>query len=215
MKQASVYKKILSYLYPVLIRKSSGTKNSVLELFLYRGQYQLGTFDALYSDGDRYTPLVKAFKIIRKSLPGINKVLVLGTGLGSAVQILNKQGFSPAFTLVENDATVLNWALELLPQYRADAVCEDAAVFIEKETGIRYDLIVVDIFTGRIVPEFVTTGVFLKNCRRKITPGGFMILNYIVNSKQDWLDARENLDAVFPNNKIHDLGINRLVIAQV
>ncbi|MCD6063487.1 MAG: hypothetical protein K0R82_1398 [Flavipsychrobacter sp.] len=189
----------------------------MLELFLYRGQYQLGTSDALYSDGSRYAPLVTAFNTIKSHLPRVGKVLVLGTGLGSAVQILNKQGFYPAFTLVENDLTVLNWALELFPEtVKKDItpVCEDAKVYIGLEQQ-EYDLVIVDIFVDRVVPGFATTEEFLNKCRRRINPGGHLVFNYIVNSKRDWEHAWANIRAVFPSSHVIDRGINKIITAQV
>ena len=76
-----------SLLYPVRIRKSSSTVNPVLELFYFQGRYMLGTPDAVYSDGDRYRPLVAAFTApgLKPHLGNVRNVLVLGTGLASAV----------------------------------------------------------------------------------------------------------------------------------
>lgn len=201
----------------MLIRKSSSTKNSVLELFLFRGQYQLGTYNALYSDGSRYVPLVTAFKALKPNLPGVGKVLVLGTGLGSAVQILDKQGFRPAFTLVENDVTILNWAMELLPdtlKNNIKPVCEDADIYMQQQSEM-YDLVVIDVFTNRVVPAFVTTIEFLNKCRRSIHPGGHLVLNYIVNLNEEWKLASANINEVFTSNRVIDHGINKIVIASV
>ncbi|WP_276131996.1 hypothetical protein [Polluticoccus soli] len=189
----------------------------MLELFLYRGQYQLGTYDALYSDGARYVPLVTAFKELKPKLPAVHEVLVLGTGLASAVQILDKKGFHPAFTLVENDVTVLNWAMELLPDKLKEnikPVCEDAELYMQQQSN-SYDLLVVDVFINRVVPPFVTAIPFLNKCRRSINPGGHFVLNYIVNSNEEWKLASANINEVFPSSHVIDRGINKIVIAPV
>ena len=189
----------------------------MLELFLFKGQYQLCTPDAIYSDGDRYRPLVLAFKQLKAKLPEIKKVLVLGGGLGSAVQVLDSFGFRPSCTLIDCDRIVLDWSVELMRPHlrpRVTVVCKDAEEYVDKETEL-YDLVIVDVFTGRIVPGFVTSQKFLENCRRRLLPGGHIVINYIINSKQDWTSAAQNIDAVFPNNKKPEHGINEVIIAPV
>lgn len=215
MISISFYKKFLSCLYPVMLRRSSSRKNPILELFVFRGQYQLATYDALYSDGNRYRPLVKAFRTISHSLPKVNNVLILGTGLGSAVQILAKYKLHPAYTFVDDDELVLKWAMELLPGPREniDVICGSAEEVIDTLTET-YDLVVIDVFESRVVPFFVTSKDFLEKCRQRTNPGGHIVLNYIINSKNDWKTAKANIDAIFPGNNCFDLGINQVITAQ-
>lgn len=111
--QLTFFQIIGSLFYPVLIRRASSAVNPVLELYRYRGRWQLATADALYSDGGQYRPLLAAFRTLKPQLPAVKNMLVLGTGLGSAVQILHEMGHHPACTLVELDEKVLQWALEL------------------------------------------------------------------------------------------------------
>ena len=92
---------------PVLIRRSAGSVNSRLLLYLYRNQFQLATSDVYYSDGTRYEPVVAVINALKPVMPGIKKVLVLGTGLGSIVDIVHAQKFFPKFTLVEIDKVIL------------------------------------------------------------------------------------------------------------
>src|ERR1043165_7591420 len=153
----SFRQKIQGLLYPIRIRTSSSALNPVLELYYYQGRYILATKDAIYSDGEKYRPLVKAFESprLQSALSHVRNVLVLGTGLASAVHILSAKGFHPQFTLVEIDALVLEWAQEFLPaNVQVQAVNEDAFTFIAKDIH-SYDLVIVDIFFGRDVPERV------------------------------------------------------------
>lgn len=199
----------------MLIRRSFSTKNPVLELFFYRGRFQLATDDALYSDGHRYRPLVKAFNKMKDELPGVRSVLMLGTGLGSAAQILKRHGVYPAYTMIDNDETVLRWASEVIPAIKdMTLVCDDAKLFMDKNDR-QYDLVIIDIFRGQVVPGFVTTKDFLEKCRQAVMPGGHMVFNYIIHSADEWKAAEEHLDAVYPGNKKYEFGINRIVIAQV
>ncbi|MBS1688882.1 MAG: class I SAM-dependent methyltransferase [Bacteroidetes bacterium] len=217
MQKISPYKRFLSYFYPVRIHTASGSNNPVLELYLYRGRWQLATIDALYSDGNKYTPLVRAFKEVKTKLQGVKKILVLGTGLGSAVQIFHSMGYKAQFTLVDNDAVILKWAMELMnEQLLSDItpVCADAKTFItdNKETC---DMLIVDIFQGRVVPGFVTGNNFLQECRRHINTGGIFIMNYIAIREAEWANVKRSIDQVFPTVKVLNKGLNRIIIATV
>lgn len=214
MSQISTLKKLFSYLAPVQLRNSKGKENPFLELLYYRGQYQLATKDALYSDGDRYTPLKIAFKHIGTGLNNISNVLVLGTGLASAVHILSKKGYSPAYTLVEHDSLILQWALELLPEdSNVTSVCADAQKYMT-DHNTQYDMVIVDIFNSRNVPEFVTTHQFMTQCRNCINKEGYFVFNYIIQNMEDWQPIDTILREVFPQCYYIDDGINRIVVAR-
>ncbi len=187
----------------------------MLELFYFRGRYILGVEDAVYSDGDRYRPLVAAFRspVLKPVLADVKEVLVLGTGLASAVHVLQRYGHRPRFRLVEIDRQVLDWAVEFLPPgTTAEPICTDAFDFIESDRG-RYDLIVVDLFFGRKVPDGVLQQPFLAACRLRLAPGGRLVLNYMVEEERGALRAREALQSAFDREvKEIAFGINRVYI---
>lgn len=217
MLQIPLYKKLLSYLYPVQIAKASTAQNTVLELCLSNGQFQLATYDALYSDGDKYRPLTIAFNHIGASLSTIKNVLVLGTGLGSAAQILHSKGYKPSYTFVEYDSTILQWAMQTLPADVVNiskAIHTDASSFVD-DCSSTYDLVVVDIFNSKVVPAFVTTADFLKKSHRCINPGGYFVLNYMLLNNTDWEYVMQTVKTIFPNLTILENGINRIMIATV
>lgn len=212
---SSFAQKIRSYLYPVKIRKSTGGVNPLLELFLYKGQWQLATEDAIYSDGNRYRPLRLAFGKIKQHLPDVKNALFLGTGLGSGVSILTKMGFYPHIDLVEIDATILSWAKELLPQEvipNLNFICADAQNFIQQNSR-KYDLIVADIFMSREVPDFVTGSDFLTGCKDSLAEGGVFILNYIITQKENWETVHQRIHELFPHLNIYSLGLNKVWVA--
>lgn len=212
----SFLKRLLSYLYPVKVKKSASAVNPVLELFYYQGQWQLATEDAVYSDGTRYRPLTLAFQKLKKELPNVQNILVLGTGLGSAVTILDQMKLHPSMTLVELDAQIIKWTKETLPQHllpQLKFICDDAALFMEKNQE-RYDLVIVDIFNSRIVPAFVMTEKFLAQCKNALNKNGRLVLNYIINQKENWETSQENFSQIFPNHTIYESGLNRIFIAR-
>ncbi len=218
MHSIPLYKKILSLVYPVVVHTAEESDKLPLpQLYLYRGQYQVATNDALYSDGTRYRPLKIAFKKIESKLAATTNVLVLGTGLGSAVHILYSKGYTPQYTLVDYDKITLRWAMELLPApvaAKTNAILSDAETFMQTHTAA-YDLLIIDIFKGRVVPAFVMAPAFLQNCRRCMTPAAILILNYMVNNEAEWQANLKTFQQVFPNHQVIATGINRLIIATV
>ena len=211
----STFQTIRSWFSPLFIRRDSSEVNPVLELYYFRGHYQLATADALYSDGVYYRPLLTAFTALKKQLPSIKKVLVLGTGLGSAVQILARNGYHPDFTLVELDEKILKWAMALMPKNvkaRITPVCANAQNFLD-DHSTKYDLIVVDVFEGRHVPGFVLSDDFLQQCSVHLNSGGRLVLNYMISETQTEEKAKAALEAAFDTVKTYPFHINRVFIA--
>ena len=211
------FKKLLSFIYPVSLRRSEGALNAHLEIFLYRNQLRLATADAFYSDGDRYFPATATVADLKNFMPSVNNVLVLGAGLGSMVYVLHKKDRHPHVTLVENDKVILRWAMEFMPDAIAqnvEPVCTDAMAFIDKNTR-NYDLIFIDVFNGRVVPDFVFTPVFLGHCRNSLAPGGHVAFNYIVNEERQWEKVNNIFSSAFPGSHVLDRGINRILIGGI
>ncbi len=154
-----------------------------------------------------------AFDELGKDLATVKDVLVLGTGLGSAVQILRSKGLSPSVVMVDIDKKVLELAQHMLHTQKAMSfVCADAHEFVSKTTE-KFDLLIVDVFRSRIVPGSITARAFLEKCRQ-IT-GKYLVLNYIITDEEEWLSVSENINSVFPGNKILNNGINRIIVARV
>ena len=131
-----------------MLRQSAGAVNDRLFLYLYRNQFQLATEDAIYSDGDRYEPAKATVTHLTPFLPEMKKVLILGTGIGSMVRVLRRNGFVPSCTIVEKDKIVLQWAMELFEgeNYKnIEPVCSDAQVYMEQNKQ-KFDFIFIDIF---------------------------------------------------------------------
>lgn len=211
------YKQLLSFLYPIRIERRSSPHHPVLDLYLHRNQWLLATEDAWYSNGKRYRPLLTAFKQIKEELVAAHHVLVLGTGLASAVHILEDMGFHPTYTLVDIDKAVLDLAIELMPGHnlsRIQPVCVDAQLFMQKNKK-QYPLIVCDVFMGRDVPGFVSSAAFLEQCKRGLQPGGHFILNYLEKNESLYREVCLLMDRVFSGYKCIEFGINKIFVASV
>ena len=215
--QLSIAQQLLSLLVPVRIRTGTSVFHPVLELYRYRGRWQLATEDALYSDGAIYSPLRKAFGALGDQLAKVETVLVLGAGLGRAVYVLERVSLRPRITLVDLDEQVLQWAIETLEEAdhadHVEVVCEDASQYVLLDTAT-YDLLIIDLFRGRVVPDFATSVEFLKQCRHRLSSSGILVFNYIVNDKDAWKHVKTVLDTVFSSHRIIRHGINRIVLVE-
>jgi len=197
----------------VTLRKASTPENPVLELVLVSGRFQLATREAYYSDGDKYEPAIVTCRHFASILPSLKNVLVLGTGLGSIIDVMRSMGSHPEFTLVEKDKVVLQWAMELAGEdVKMRPICEDAGDFILRDNN-KYDFIFVDVFNGRYVPPFVTSKLFLSAVRARLADNGRLALNYIINDAGEWEDMNMNFAEVFPGHKVLERRENRIFVA--
>jgi spermidine synthase len=181
---------------------------------LYYNRFQLATREVFYSDGDKYIPALETCSHFKAFLPQVQQVLVLGTGLGSLVQVIDRKGYKPFFTLVELDKVVLKWALELVTAEAAERivpVCEDAATYMRRNKR-QYNLIFIDIFNSNIVPAFVYSEEFLLQCRESVAPGGHLAFNYMVIDKKEWEAVQRVFSIVFPGYKVISRGVNKILV---
>jgi predicted membrane-bound spermidine synthase len=209
--------KLGSFFIPIKVWKGSSPVNPVLELFLFKGEWQLGTINALYSSGTRYKPLVIGFRAIQGYLSSVQNVLVLGAGLGSAPSILSEMGHFPFTTLVDIDEVIISWARELTAstlKSKVSYVVADARAFMIANQQ-KYDLLVVDIFNNREVPKFVFEVSFLNACKFSLNKNGHVVANYMINSLEEWTLFLNTFKSIFPSVTVIELGLNRILIAKV
>lgn len=226
------HQRLLSYLQPILLDRSPSEISGHLELRLYHNRFQLRTADALYSDGRRYFPAVAVARHLSAFLPTVKRVLILGAGLGSIVQVMRARGLHPQYTLVEKDKAVLRWTRQILstdesqgaragrPKQELDhddeyeeSLLDDAETFMARNQRT-FDLVFVDVFAGREVPDFVTTPTFLDRCRSALSPGGRVALNYLEVSQDGWNRLREVFGDIFPGYHVISRNDNRVLLSR-
>lgn len=216
--QLSVLQKALSYLVPVRVLATQSPQHARLELYRYRGRWQLATEDAFYSDGAAYSPLRKAFRALQKEVRQWQDVLVLGAGIGSAVMVLDKKhNLRPNITLVDLDEEILTLAGEILAAEghaaHVELICENAETYVTLEERT-FDAVVIDVFRGREVPQFALQPFFLQNCLSRLRPGGRLIMNFIINSDREWETFQQTLATVVPGYQTLAIGVNRIILGQ-
>lgn len=199
------FKKILSYLIDIQLDRASTPLNSKLELSLRQGRFYLTTENAVYSFGDLYDNFRQTFHRIDFSKNKIEKMLILGFGLGSVPYML-EQVFHQNIrcTGIEADGKIVEWANQhILPTLTSPTklIHEDALIFIENNAE-KFDLIVIDLFMDDLVPGQFETTDFLENIKVALSPNGLILFNRLADTPQALHDTQtffdEKFKSIFP-----------------
>lgn len=194
------YKRLLSYLIPITIEKTIGQHMTILLVQLYCGELLLLTPDAIYSYGLKYRPFRNTFSMIREELSSVKRFLLLGTGLGSALTLLQtKYRCFPESTLVDYDEDVLKLSIKygnLNALHNVSWVCSDATQFLQTNNK-QFDLVGVDLFRELVLPEFVTGDDFIALCRRALSEKGICIFNLIFKDDNEIVATEKKLKNQF------------------
>ena len=207
----SFWKLLKSYFHDISIEKSGSPYNPYLEVLLVQGRHQLVTKDAVYSFDDKYINFYKAFKKINWKDNNIEKVLVLGLGLGSVILMLEKKfGLKLDYTAIEIDSAICQLAqkytLSDLDSF-VEVICTDAMSFLEI-TEEKYDFIIMDIFQSALIPPKFQSDEFLKLLGSRLNNKGLLLFNRMNITERDDRENntfRNRFNNVYPD--MHELKI--------
>jgi spermidine synthase len=178
-EQAGLLKKIVSYLYPIILKTYSSGINGILEVTLSNGRKILDTARSNYSYGSVQRILERGLKEIHFNQT-IKSVLVLGLGGGSIVQTIRVTFKSEAFiTLVEIDPEMIAIAKKEfgIAAYPGIRIIQADAVDFIKTCRDTFDLIVVDVFIIDTIPAIFTEPDFLIALTKRLNPRAKLIYN--------------------------------------
>ena len=107
-----MFKKILSYFYPITIYNKKSDISRTLEVTLYNGKTLLNTKNTNYSYGSLQTVLKKGLLTICKSeINKMNNILLLGVAGGSVIKtLITDFEFTKSIVGVELDAEIIEIA---------------------------------------------------------------------------------------------------------
>jgi spermidine synthase len=212
-------RELLSHVYEFPVEQVESKYSTILNVSLYQGRYLLSTRNAVYSFEEKYDSFSEAFKKLNIEKRNIQKVLLLGFGLGSIPQILHQQyNVNCHYTAIEIDPVVIYLAKRYAykPEHsKIDIFCADAYDFVKAEQD-KYDLICVDVFIDDTVPENAESEVFLYNLKRILKDNGLLIYSHLNNDKiqqtTNNMFKREHFKKVFsPSREIETRGNLMLV----
>ncbi len=159
-----------------------------LRLVLRSGKPQLITTDTIYSNGMKYRPFGRSYTKIYPEAGAPQNMLLLGAGMGSALEILQKQyDYRPSATLVDNQGQILTWSQDYSPLEAKEEIQwveQDAQDFL-KSTSEKYDLIGVDLFMRLEPRSFIYDESFVKSLSDATATDGHVIINTIVRNGEE------------------------------
>ena len=184
-----MFKKLLSYLYPITIYSKHSAISKTIEVTLYNGKTLLNTKNTNYSFGSLQAILKKGLLDIGQAeINKMESILILGVAGGSVVQTLVTDfSFTNTITGVEIDNEIIDVAnlyfnLDKIPNFKC--VIADAEEFVQSDAN-QYDLIVIDIFKDTEMPEFLFEESFISNCKHLLNKKGCILFNTMLLNKSN------------------------------
>lgn len=184
-----MFKKIISYLYPINLHKTTSEISKSLEVTLVNGQVVLDSLNTNYSYGSLQRVLRKGLLNIGfENIKPMNHILVLGVAGGSVIKTLvDEIGYSGKITGIELDEKVIDLANKhfgLDKIKNLNIIHHEAFEFVLK-TKLKYDLIIVDIFQDTAMPGFLFENFFQNRLTEILNLNGFILFNTMILKEHD------------------------------
>ena len=152
--------------------------------------------------------------------PNPRRVLIAGLGGGSLPSALTTLFPEAQIDVIEIDRAVVNVAKEFFDFEVTDQVSvivNDARVYVKRAALLekKYDLVILDAFTGDYIPEHLLTLEFLQEVRSIMTPDGVLVANTFSTSRfyDHESETYQRAFGEFFNFKLPSSG-NRIIIAR-
>ena len=184
-----MFKKIISYFYPINLHKTTSEISKSLEVTLVNGQVVLDSLNTNYSYGSLQRVLRKGLLNIGfENIKPMNHILVLGVAGGSVIKTLvDEVGYSGKITGIELDEKVIDLANEhfgLDKIKNLNIIHHEAFEFVLK-TKLKYDLIIVDIFQDTTMPSFLFENFFQNRLTEILNVDGYILFNTMILKEHD------------------------------
>lgn len=193
-------KKLLSYLYPINLYKTTSEISKTLEVTLVNGELVLDSLHTNYSYGSLQRVLRKGLKFIGfDTIKSMSHILVLGVAGGSVIKTLvDEIGYNKKITGIELDAEVIEIAAQHfgLDQIKNLNLIQHEAFEFVLKTKLKYDLIIVDIFQDTHMPNFLFESFFQLRMIEILNNDGYILFNTMILNKADEI-RNENYSQFF------------------
>lgn len=200
-----------SYVYPQKIEVVSSQINNKIEVVQYCGKYSLHVQKLSQSGRLVQTLWKKGVQKAHEGKKDVSKILVLGMGGGSVIEVLTKQYPKAKIKAIEIDRTMITLGRKYfhLNSYKNVSIeIADAIEWVKNKKKEKYELIIVDLFIGNKVPKELETIKFLVNSKKCLSVKGTIIINRI--QKKTSIQFEKTLTSVFNSVKIQKVLINYL-----
>lgn len=178
---------MLSYFFPWLFSKKVPTlHNGNMRLTKSFGQWELIGRDGT-EQGSRYMNALwrKVFRKAMKLGVAPKRSLVLGVAIGGTYHQLSRYWPEVRITGVDWEPELLRLAEEVgawKADERVETIFGDALDVVPRLNG-PYDLIVVDLFNGKLVADAVRDVRLVEACANVLALDGLILINYFLEPK--------------------------------
>lgn len=171
-------KRLLSFLYPIIVERFDSQYSGTLELTLHNGGLVLDTANANYSHGSLHDVFRKAIKEIDFK-PQQKDALILGFGAGSIATILNKERqLGLNIDGVDVDALILDIYKQYFQFEQDQCQLHVADVFdFLQQNDKQYDYIFIDLFINLDVPDQILSKDFIALLQKASKTNTAIIMN--------------------------------------
>ncbi len=146
------------------------------------------------------------------------KIVVFGVAGGTIIHILSTVFPKAQIVGVDIDAVMIElgmkyFGLRDIPNLRL--ITADARKFVRKSKE-KYDVVVIDIYIARDLPDFLRDTKFLKEVRAMLSPHGYILMNYLRDGEYEEKvkDLEKKLHAIY--SEVHHTNYlnNRFFLAR-
>lgn len=209
-----------TYLFPKTIVKTSSRFNRDIRVVEESGEYKLLVNGA--TETGQYIKKLLKFAVDRLGIlkeKNIRSVLVLGVAGGTIIHMLHALYPKAQITGVDIDQVMIDlgkkyFGLNDIP--KLTLIVADAKDFIQRQQVKKYDCIVIDLFIGRDIPDFVSSRDYLQAIHGLLSPEGFVFINYLKELEYGLKPSgmTKTLRKMFPTVKHVDYEYNRFFLAK-
>jgi spermidine synthase len=170
----SLEKSYRSIFGTVKILKSETLENGKFQRIYFQDGLIQNTVDSDQHSTSMYTYALEALSFMYK--PELGRALVLGIGAGMVPMRLARQGVG--ITAVDIDPASLQAATEVfgLDPVKVSTHITDARTFL-RGCGGDYPMVILDLFHGDGVPDYLVTRDFFSDLRRCLASDGIAVFN--------------------------------------
>lgn len=170
-------------IFPRMIYKTRSKINGEIVVKEQFGQYTLQVQGLIQSGGIVKNvwqkPLSKIRNSVRQPADEIQKVLILGLGGGTVVQLIKVHWPKAEIVGVEIDSEIIKIGKKYFSLGKANnlKIVEDNAFNFVAKTKAKFDLIIIDMYLGKNYPAQAEKDEFLENVKNILSQKGVAIFN--------------------------------------
>lgn len=193
--------RILSFVWPITIKKITTSRGQKLFVVYEFGTKVLNSVNANYSYGSLHRAFTFILKHFFQGNPQPHNTLVLGLGAGSIVSILRvTHKINTPITAIELENEIIELAndeFELKKFKQVYTINADAYEWMYQNNRQRFDLILDDMFMDSDLPKDAYSSENLNAIKSHLTTEGVYIRNCIFKNEEERLTMHQKLSEIF------------------